>query len=363
MSDLGIDVGELRIVVREMLDEHHAAVGDQVPGEDGRPLDRPLWEKMAELGWLALSISEEHGGLGLGHAHLAVLYEELGRHLATVPVLTTLLAAEAIGAAGSAGQKSRWLPTIAAGQAMATLRLPDDAGPVPALDGGNRISATFEHVPFADAADLLLLPVMDQDGAVAFALIEPRREGVLISRRPIVDLTRSMGVVTLQDVALTADDLVRVPEAVLEQLRNHACMATACDSVGGAAAILELTIEYMGVRQQFGRPIGSFQALKHRAANWKVLLEATIALARHCADALAAGEEESSALASSAKFYASDVYAALAGDAVQLHGGIGFTWEHVCHLFLKRAKLNQQIFGSASLHKDRVARLAFGTAE
>lgn len=358
MSDTGIDIGELRAAIRDVLEGQHASVGDDIPGEEGRALDRPLWDEMAALGWLALPIGEEFGGLGLGHGHLAVLYEELGRHLGTVPVLSTLLAAEAISLAGSEEQKGRWLPSIAAGETMAAICLPGDVATLPVMSDG-RISGRYEHVLFADAADVFLLPVQDRDGVIAFALLPARHAGVTAERRLGVDLTRHLGRLTLVDVELAEGALLPATEYVLDQLRSHACMAMAADSVGGAAVILERTVEYMGVREQFGRPIGSFQALKHRAANWKVLLEAMTALTRHAADTLAAGEADSNVLAASAKFYACDVYASLAGDAVQLHGGIGFTWEHSCHLFLKRAKLNQQLFGSTRAHKDRIAQLAF----
>ena len=140
-------------------------------------------------------------------------------------------------------------------------------------------------------------------------------------------------------------------------------MGLACDAVGGAAALLELTVDYLKVREQFGRPIGSFQALKHRAADWKVKIEATAALARHAGALLSAGSADASAAASSAKAYAVDTYAAFCGDAVQLHGGMGFTWEHPCHVFLKRAKLSQQLYGSSTAHKERAARFAFDQIE
>ncbi|MCC2602380.1 acyl-CoA/acyl-ACP dehydrogenase [Sphingopyxis sp. FBM22] len=361
MEENGIALDELRDSIRQVLSEHHAQVGDQIPDENGRPLDQNLWAQMTNLGWLALGIDEKFGGLGLGAAHVAVLHEELGRSLASVPVTTTLIAAEAIGQGGSDAQQAAWLPDMAAGGVMASIMLPfavTASAVLPAVVDG-RINGVYDHVPFADAASLFLLPVVQADATLGLALLKADGDGVSVRRQPAVDLTRTLGAVHLTDVAVQAQDLIPLTDRLLAILRSHGDVALACDAVGGAAAALERTIEYLGVREQFGRPIGSFQALKHRAANWKVQLEAATALARHAAEAVAAQEADAETLAASAKFYCCDVYAALAADAIQLHGGIGFTWEHVCHLFLKRAKLNQQIFGNSAQHKERVARLAF----
>lgn len=354
MDEAGIGLDELRDSIRQVLDEHLQVHGDAIPEEDGRPLDRALWDQMAGLGWLALGIDEEHGGLGQGFAHTAVLHEELGRALASVPSLTTLLAADAIAMAGTPEQKKRWLPAIAAGELMVSVTLPAPsaaAAPVQA-DG-----LFVPHMPFADVVDLLLLPVATADGGVALAAVETANASV--TRRNSVDLTRSMGEVCVDAAALAAAERIALDPATLDRLRDRAAVALASDAIGGSGAVLARTVEYLCVREQFGRPIGSFQALKHRAASWKVLLEAATALVRHAADAVAAGEPEASTMASCAKYYACDSYAATSADAIQLHGGIGFTWEHACHLFLKRAKLNQLLFGSSTLHKERVASLAF----
>lgn len=357
MDDTGIGLDELRDSVRQVLDEHLQTNGDAIPGEDGRPFDRALWKQMADLGWLALGIDADHGGLGQGFAHSAVLHEELGRTLASVPSLTTLLAADAIALAGSAAQKERWLPAIAAGELTASIALPSPgsrAVPAPA-DG-----LVMANMPFADVVDLFLLPVTSADGGVALAAVEAADASV--TKRRTVDLTRSMGEVRVDAAGLAGAERIALDPATLDRLGDRAAVALASDAIGGAAAVLARTVEYLCVREQFGRPIGSFQALKHRAASWKVLLEAATALVRHAADAVGAGDAEASTVASCAKFYGCDAYAAISADAIQLHGGIGFTWEHVCHLFLKRAKLNQQLFGSGTVHKERVAGLAFRPA-
>jgi alkylation response protein AidB-like acyl-CoA dehydrogenase len=290
-----------------------------------------------------------------------VLYEELGRTLATVPVVPTLLAAWAIEAAGDAQQRTQWLPRIAAGEIIASIALGDPGRPESSMRDG-RLSCRLDHVLFGDVADLILVPVVDSEGASALAMISAQDAGVSVVRCALVDLTRSLATLTLEDVAVPVSNILRFDQAKMDSLRDHGAMALASDSVGGAAFILQRTVDYLGIREQFGRPIGSFQALKHRAAHWKIQLEAALALTRHVGDALDIGAPDGAAIASSAKFYAGDTYAAIAGDAVQLHGGIGFTWEHSCHLFLKRARLNQELFGSSAHHKDRVASLAFTPA-
>jgi alkylation response protein AidB-like acyl-CoA dehydrogenase len=355
MSEI-FDITELRDSIRSVLIDR-AGDNIEVPDEEGRGLDRDLWQEMASLGWLSLIIPEEHGGLGLGLSHLAVLYEELGRDLASVPVLPTMLAAAAIAAGGNDAVQAQWLPRIATGECLAAVKLLDDFA-VPELSIENRVDGVIDHVVFADVATLLLIPVRT-GSATALALIDPSAAGVTVTQRPVVDLTRSVGRIALDSVAIDSTTLLALDERQWNMLADHAAMGLACDSVGGAAALLDRTVDYLKIREQFGRPIGSFQALKHRAADWKVKIEATTALARHAASLVEAGTGDASAVASGVKAYACDTYAAFCGDAVQLHGGIGFTWEHPCHLFLKRAKLSQQIFGSPTWHKDRAAQFSF----
>jgi alkylation response protein AidB-like acyl-CoA dehydrogenase len=358
--EFGLD--ELRESVRQVLGDDAARLSETIPGEDGRSFDRALWTRMAELGWLALTIEEQHGGLGLGFAHAAVLHEELGRVLACVPLAGTLAIADLIAAAGSHSLQARWLPMIAAGEAVAAFVAPGAAVDVPTVGAGDLIDAAFSYVPFADVADLIAFPVRI-DGTVAIAVLPAASDGVTVTRQHAVDLTRTLARIDLRRVDLGVAEILRLPGETTERIVDQLAVALASDAIGGAAAILERTVEYMTIREQFGRPIGSFQALKHRAANWKVLLEAATALVHHAADALAMGQPDAPMLASAAKFYGCDTYAAIAADAIQLHGGIGFTWEQVCHLFLKRAKLSQQLLGSSSQHKDRVARFAFDMAD
>jgi alkylation response protein AidB-like acyl-CoA dehydrogenase len=352
MSDV-IDTEELREAIRGVLADC-AGGAISIPDDDGRGFDRALWGEMGELGWLGLTVPEAHGGLGLGLAHACVLHEELGRELASVPALSTLLAVQALSARADTDIAARLLPAIAAGSCVVALALPG-AGALPVLGANGAARGVVDDVSFGDVADVLMLPVERADGTLALAVLPADGEGVAVAGRPLVDLTRSAARVTLDGA---------VPDAVIDAdwdaLADHAAAALACDAVGGADALFGRTVEYLKVREQFGRAVGSFQALKARAADWKVKIEAVKVLARHAGALLDQAPAEAGATASGAKAYACDVYAAFAGDAVQLHGGIGFTWEHPCHPFLKRAKLSQQMFGSSATHKDRVARLAIG---
>ena len=347
-----ITTSELCDSVRGVL---HDRRGDTypVPGSEGFGFDRNLWNQMAELGWLALGIPESAGGLGLGLTHLAVLYEELGRDIAAVPMLSTMVAAHAIANSG----KSEYLGAIAAGQCVAAIALPQTHKAADRLVGGG-LSGVVHDVAFADIADLLLVPVTCPDGHV-LALVASDAKGVAITKRPLVDCSRSAGDVTLTDVDGTAVMYLEIDDAGESALFDHAAIGLASDAVGGALALFAMTVEYLKSREQFGRPIGSFQALKHRMADWTTKIEAMTALTRHAALFADAGDTGVSATASGAHVLACETYEAFAADAVQLHGGIGFTWEHPCHLFLKRANFGKCMFGTVTAHRERVAELAF----
>jgi alkylation response protein AidB-like acyl-CoA dehydrogenase len=362
METTVLDVEELRGAIRERL-----ADGDlqavRRGGEEGGGFERALWSELGELGWLGLSLPEEYGGLGMGFAEEAVLHEELGRHLTRLPVLPTLLAAHAIASAGTAAQKAELLPPIAEARCAASIALPFGRHPrsLPRVGADGSIGGSVAHVLYADSVDMLLLPVVEANGAIALCRVRRDAPGVSVRRDPAIDLTRDLGTVTLDRVKPASDAWLRPSPRQWSDLADLAAAALACDAMGAAQHILERTVEYMCTRVQFDRPIGSFQALKHRAASWKILQEAAGALARHAAGLIAGDSPERAAAASEAKFYACDAFAAIAGDAVQLHGGIGFTWEHECHLFLKRAKLSQVLFGTSTEHKERAAERLFQT--
>jgi alkylation response protein AidB-like acyl-CoA dehydrogenase len=358
MSEAGISTAELRDSVREVL----TAEGDISllrEGESACLAMVDLWPKMAALGWFGLAIAEQYGGLGLSYAHLSVLYEELGQWLTPLPVMTTLLAADAISIAGSEQQKQHWLTTMATGAIRASVALPTSAIELPRFVDDHRVTGAVQDLLYGETADEILIPVQSGNGDLYFALVSAATEGVEIRPRSTIDLSRTMADVTLNRAMIEVERLLRVDETAWRRLLDHASLAIACDAVGGSVRILADTVTYLGERRQFDRPIGSFQALKHRVASWKIEAEGVAALTRHCAELIDDRDESRSGVVSAAKAAATDTYIKIAGDAVQLHGGIGFTWEHRCHLFLKRARLDAVLFGSVMQHKDRAARFAF----
>jgi alkylation response protein AidB-like acyl-CoA dehydrogenase len=361
VSSAALTPEELRDAVRELLTaEGDLAVVRLEPPRREQAVDE-LWRKIAGLGWLGLGVDERYGGLGLGFSELSVLYEELGRHLSPLPVMTTLLAADAITMGGEEAQRARWLPAIAAGSARIAVALPKALETVPRLERNRAAVGSIRDVLGADRADELLVPVRDDRG-LSLALLRRSDAAVQVVPCAGFDLTRTLCEVGLRGVTVEEERLIRLDEPMWRSLLDHASVALACDAVGGAARILEDTVSYLGTRRQFDRALGSFQALKHRAASLKVMLEGARALSRHAAELLSSHDEARSALASCAKVSGCETYIGIAGDAVQLHGGIGFTWEHECHLFLKRARLNAVLFGSQIQHKERAAQFAFADA-
>jgi alkylation response protein AidB-like acyl-CoA dehydrogenase len=356
LDSLDITPAELSQSIRQVL----YAEGDLAAARasDSKQLTSEVWSKLAEIGCFGLAIPAEFGGLGLGFVELGILYEEMGRFVTPLPAMSTLLAAQSVLIAGTSEQKSRWLPAIASGALRATLTLPDAAA-LPVMDRDNRITGGTCNVLYADRIDELFIPVRREDGELKLAIIPAASDRLTLQGRAAVDPTRSLYDVRLRGFCSTPERLIPLERRTLAALLDHASVGLASDSVGGATRVFEMTIAYLGDRKQFGRVIGSFQALKHRAATLKVLIEGVRALTRHAAELIAEADPMSSAIASCAKVSACEAYTTTAGEAIQLHGGIGFTWEHACHLFLKRATLNAALYGSLIEHRDRAATVAF----
>jgi alkylation response protein AidB-like acyl-CoA dehydrogenase len=361
MSEEIISVAELRESVHGFL---AAEIDLKAIREDSGQRETALaglWSSTADLGWPGLIVPASYGGLGLGTPHLACLHEQLGYFLAPLPILATQLAADCLLLAGNSAQKERWLGGMAAGKVRATLGLPVTALELPGLDAQNRVTGTLVDVPDGLWAAQIIVPVQ-RGREVYFAILDRDTEGVRVTSRAIIDLTRSLADVHMASVHVPAERLLPATPAAWTGILDRACLALAADSVGGASRILTDTIAYIGQRRQFGRAIGSFQALKHRVATWKIRLEGAGALMRHCAEQLADAAPAASGLASATKASATEIYCQIAGDAIQLHGGIGFTWDHECHMFLKRARLSAVLFGGTMQHRDRAAAFTFGAS-
>jgi alkylation response protein AidB-like acyl-CoA dehydrogenase len=337
-----------------------------------------FWAKLAELGWLGLIYPEPDGGMGLGLVDLTVVLEEMGRAVMPGPFFSTvLLGGLAIREAGSDAQRQAWLPRIAAGQARVTLALLEesarwDAAGVqvaakPGKAGGFVLSGTKLFVPDGHSADLLVVAARtakvtkdDPSHGVSLFLVPADRKGVATTLLPTMDQTRKLAEVALQRVEVGADALLGPLHQgwpILSRILDRAAVALCAEMCGGAQKVLDLSTEYAKIRVAFGKPIGTYQAVKHKCADMLVAVENAKSITYYAAWAADQDAPDAPLAAAMAKAFVSDAYRKVAGDGIQVHGGIGFTWEHDMHLYFKRAKGSEVAFGDATLHRERVAQL------
>ena len=334
-----------------------------------------FWAKLAEQGWLGLVYPEEYGGTGLGFVDLTVLMEEMGRAVMPGPFFSTvLLGGLAILEAGSAAQKKEWLGKISEGRARATLAFTEpnarwDAGAVTVTarerGGTFTLSGTKLFVLDAHVADVLVVAARTREGkrpeeGLSLFLVPKGARGLDVKLLPTMDQTRKLCEVTFGDVTVGADALLGPKDgawAPLSRVLDRATVALCAESCGGAQRVLDMTTDYAKIRIAFGKPIGSYQGVKHRAADMLVEVENAKSLTYYAAWAVDENVPEAPLAASMAKAYVSDAFRRTAGAGIQLHGGIGFTWEHDLHLYFKRAKSSEFTFGDASYHRERVAQL------
>jgi alkylation response protein AidB-like acyl-CoA dehydrogenase len=346
-------------------------VREMVRSEDG--LSRVLHEKMAAMGWTGLIIPEKFGGLGLGMLDLAVLAEEMGRVVVPGPFFSSsVLAALSLVHSRANVLKTEWLPRIAKGEVIGTLAVLEasdrlDAAGIAARCAktrtGYRLNGTKLFVTDAHVADFLVVAVRRRgagESGICLFLLQRDTPGVSVAPLHSIDQTRRPCEVTLRNVdvpagALLADE--RTGWKVLSRVTDGACVVLAADSLGGSQRALDLAVEYSKVRQQFGRPIGSFQAVKHMAAEMVSEIEPARSLVWFAAYAYDQEPRAAARAAAMAKARLSDVYCRTTNRAVQIHGGIGFTWEHDLHLWFKRAKWNETALGDATFHRERLAEL------
>jgi alkylation response protein AidB-like acyl-CoA dehydrogenase len=330
-----------------------------------------FWKKLGEQGWLGLVYPEEYGGTGLGFVDLTVLMEEMGRAVMPGPFFATLLGGLAILEAGSADQKKDWLGKIADGQAKATLAWTEpsarwDAPGVTttarSVGGGWTLTGTKLFVPDAHLADVLVVVARTSEGprpedGVSLFLLERGARGLTTTLLPTMDQTRKLCEVKLDDTPAALLGAKDGGWAPLERVIQGATVALVAEMCGGAQKVLDMTTEYAKIRIAFGKPIGSYQGVKHRAADMLVDVENAKSLTYYAAWAVDERVPEAALACSMAKAYASDAYRKVAGAGIQLHGGIGFTWEHDLHLYFKRAKSSEFTFGDATYHREKVAQL------
>ena len=334
-----------------------------------------FWRQLAENGWLGITYPEDAGGSALGLVDLVVLMEEIGRAVMPGPYpATVLLGGAAIAVGGSPAQRREWLPRIAAGEVKATLAVTEpnarwDAAGITATAretrGGFTLSGGKIFVPDAHLADVLVVAARSRDGStmedgVSLFLVPKDTAGLAIRRLPSVDETRKLCEVKLDNVAVPGSALLGELHqgwAPLQGVIDRAAVALSAEMCGAAQRVLEMTVDYAKLRVAFGKPIGTYQGVKHKCADMLVDIENAKSLTYYAAWAVDEGEADASLAVSMAKAAASDAGRKVCAAGIQLHGGIGMTWEHDLQLYLKRAKADEVAFGDATWHRERIARL------
>ncbi len=337
--------------------------------EDG--FDEGLWKKLVENGWTALGIPEEFGGFGT-FLDLVVVLEEAGRNLLPGPFFSTMgLAVPALLGAGTAAQKKQWLSAIAAGEARGTLAVTEPSGRWDAEGVGLRAQREGESwkldgvklfVPDAGVAQFLVVAARTRDSAdegVTLFLVEGSPQGLSVAPMKTLDRTRRWYEVKFDGVAVPAGCVMGKVDQGWQPLKRTLEWATAAlcaEMVGGASHVLEASVEYAKTRQQFGKPIGIYQAVSHKLSDMLLEVESARSATYYAAWAVDADAPDRPLAASMAKAYVSDAYRRAAGNGIQVHGGIGFTWEHDMHLYFKRAKASEVTLGDATYHRELVAQ-------
>jgi alkylation response protein AidB-like acyl-CoA dehydrogenase len=355
------DLGLLRSVLREFCDQHMPSPHPRTPSD---AFDRTLWRRIAqELDLTGFSIPTEYGGAGFSWGEQAVVFEELGRSLTSLPYFASVaLVTTALLATPDDSAKARYLPGLADGSQVGALATTDDSE-----DRGVRAWSVEEHfrlggrklfVLDAQHADLLLVSAK-VSGAGALFAVEASAPGVLVEPMNSLDLTRGVAQVTLTNVAADLIGEVGGAPDYLHRARDLANGALSAEQVGGIERCLEMSVAHAADRHQFGRAIGSFQAIKHKCVDMLVQLELSRSLALDACSSAGLGSETLSLAASSACAFTTAAYQAAAAETIQIHGGIGFTWEHEAHLHFRRAATNASLHTSARQLRDTIARLCF----
>lgn len=364
---------EFRGVVQRFLRDHSppAAVRGLMASEAG--YDPDVWTKLCgDLGLAGIAVPEACGGQGFGFEELAIVLEEMGRTLLCAPFFASaVLAVQAIANGASDAQKREWLPRLASGRVLGALALSETGGNPWSLDGialtarpdgdGHILNGAKTFVIDGHIADVIAVagraPGTTGEDGIGLFLVRGDADG--LDRRPLdtIDRTRRQAALTFRDVRAERFGTEGSGAAALRKTLDQAAVALACEMVGGARALLDAAVDYAKMRVQFGRTIGSFQAIKHKCADMLLSVELARAAAFYAAAAIAEGDAEAPALASMAKASASDAYMQAALECVQIHGGIGFTWDHDTHLWFKRAKSSEVMFGDAAFHRERYIQL------
>jgi len=353
---------ELRKTVRSFLDSKspETAVREQMETEGG--FDKAVWKQMGLQG---LHIPEEYGGSGFGYVELGVVLEEMGRALLCAPYFSTVvLAANTLIHSGDDAAKKKHLPGIAAGETIATLAYTEPSGKwdesgitMQASGSGSsfKLNGTKMFVIDGHTADLIIVAAKTSKGTSLFA-VDGNAKGLTRTALSTMDQTRKQAKLEFKDVDGELIGGEGNGWKILSTVLDLAAVGLAAEQVGGAQKVLEMAVEYAKVRVQFGRPIGSFQAIKHKCADMLLEVESAKSAAYYgmwCASEM---NDELASVASLAKAYCSEAYFHATAENIQIHGGIGFTWEHPAHLYFKRAKSSELLFGDPTYHREQLAQ-------
>jgi alkylation response protein AidB-like acyl-CoA dehydrogenase len=363
---------ELRRSVRRFLEDKSPSAEVRRLMETTEGYDPKVWAQMAnELGLQSLHIPEAYGGQGFSFVELVVVLEEMGRALLCAPYFSSVcLAANAIMNAGTEEQKQALLPGIAAGETIATLAFTEPSGKWDANgitmeaasdgSGGYTLSGTKMFVLDGHTANLLVVAARSAGSGgtegISFFTVEGDAPGLTRTALPTMDQTRKQAKLEFSNVPAQLLGEEGAGWAALSKTLDQAAVCLAAEQVGGAQKCLDMSVEYAKVRIQFGRPIGSFQAIKHKCADMLLEVESSKSAAYYAGWAAAEDNDELPVVASLAKSYCSEAYFHAAAENIQIHGGIGFTWEHDAHLYFKRAKSSEILFGDPTYHRELLAQ-------
>jgi alkylation response protein AidB-like acyl-CoA dehydrogenase len=357
---------ELRKTVRAFMEAKspETAVRELMETENG--YDEAVWKQAAEqLGLQGLAIPEEYGGSGYGFVELGIVLEEMGRALFTAPFFSTVvLAGTTLLHSGDDKAKQAYLPGIASGETIATLAVTEPNGKwdesgieATATKSGDGyvINGTKSFVIDGNLANLIIVAAKAPGGTSLFA-VDGNAEGLTRTSLSTMDQTRKQAKLEFANTPATLIGNEGDGSAILDRAFDLIVVALAAEQVGGAQKVLEMAVEYAKVRVQFGRPIGSFQAIKHKCADMLLEVESAKSAAYYAGWCASELNDELPAVASLAKAYCSDAYFHASAENIQIHGGIGFTWEHPAHLYFKRAKSSELLFGDPTYHRELLAQ-------
>ena len=357
--DFSDDVKLLREQAQKFLGERCKSAVVRKILEGPEPYDKTLWKDIAAMGWTAAAIPEDYGGAGLGHLTLCVIAEQLGAALAPVPFSSSVyLASEALLAGGTEAQKKAWLPKLASGEAIGTLALSEGPGKASlkklrATVRGGVLNGEKLPVPDGEAATMAVVAAQTDRG-IGLALVDLTSPGVTRKTVETIDPSRKHARITFENAPCELLGAAAEGETLLRAVQDRAAILFAFEQVGGAQAALDMAVAYAKERYAFGRPIGSFQAIKHKLADVYVATELARSNAYYGAWALARNAPELPVAAAAARVAANEAFYLAAKENIQVHGGMGFTWAFDCHLYYRRSKLLSLALGSTRVWKDRL---------